>query len=99
MPRTMFLVLALLAAPAVAQSPPSPFIVDEDELDRRYGIGGEGGGQGSLPPSEGAELGGPPRAGYRYETPSDRSRPGAVGGDVVDERGVVQPGQRPFIRF
>jgi hypothetical protein len=96
----VYLLLALAAAPALGQdaAPPSPFLVDEDALDRRYGIGGSG-DTTALPPSDGAALGAAPRAGYRYKTREDRSRPSSVGSDVVDERGAVQPDSRPFLRF
>jgi hypothetical protein len=98
MPAAALLALALLAAPAAAQQAPSPFIVDQDALDRRYGLGGEGDRQ-VLPPSEGAEPGGAPWAGGDDTSTRSRGQPRSVGSDVVDQRGVVQPGQRPFIRF
>jgi hypothetical protein len=98
MPLVAVLTLALLAAPVAAQQAPAPFIVDEDALDQRYGVGGSGDGA-ALPPAEGAEPGGAPWRHGADTSTRQRGRAGAVGRDVVDDRGVVQPGQRPFIRF
>lgn len=98
MPYAALVAIALLATPAAAQEAPSPFIVDEDELNRRYGLGGEEERQ-ALPPSEGAEPGGAPFAGGDPSTTRERSQPRSVGRDIVNQQGVVQPGQRPFFRF
>ncbi len=100
MPLAALLCLALLAGSAAAQEAGSPFIVNQDALDRRYGVGGDGGEDApTLPPAEGAEPGGSPWNRTRDSATRERAQPGAVGSDVVDESGVLQRGQRPFIRF
>ena len=86
-----------LAAPLSAQEPPSPFITDPEALDRRYGVGGEGRSR-ALGPAEGAAAQGD-RGGREPIDQRRRGNPRAVGRDLVDDRGVVQPGAAPFFRF